>query len=249
MAAHESEAIVLRSFPLGEGDLLVSFLGRTHGRFRGVAKGARRLKSRFGSTLEPFSYIRVWFYERETRELVRIHQTELMESFLEVQRDYPAALALAVASEVSEAVLAEREAAESNFRLMLLTARSIKAGVKPEVALAYFALWTVRLGGWLPHLDRCSRCQAAFGGGAYFSERQGLVCGNCRLFGQRAISSASLELAREMLGQNLWQLSKKSIAEQAVADLKDYMLDILEMHIEKYLQSRKLLKEHLEPPV
>ena len=59
---------------------------------RGVASGARRTKSRFGSTLEMFSYVRIWFYERETRDLVRINQCELIESFLEVQRDYAVSL-------------------------------------------------------------------------------------------------------------------------------------------------------------
>ena len=88
MPVRESEALILRSFPLGEADKLVSFLSRSEGRLRGVASGARRPKSRFGSTLEPFSYVRMWFYERETRELVRINQCELIESFFEAQRDY-----------------------------------------------------------------------------------------------------------------------------------------------------------------
>src|SRR5438477_7780941 len=112
MPVRESEAIILRSFPLGEGDLLISFFSRTHGRSRGVASGARGTKSRFGSTLEPLSYIRIWFYEHETRPLVRINQTELIESFLGVQQDYAAGVALALVSDVTEAVLGEQEVAE-----------------------------------------------------------------------------------------------------------------------------------------
>jgi DNA repair protein RecO (recombination protein O) len=70
MPIRESEALVLHSYPLGEADRLVSFLSRNMGRVRGVAAGARRTKSRFGSTLERLSYIRIWFFERETRDLV-----------------------------------------------------------------------------------------------------------------------------------------------------------------------------------
>ena len=91
MPLKESEAIVLRTFPLGEGDRLVSFLDRQSGRVRGVARGARLPKSRFGSTLEMLAYIRIWYFERETRELVRINQCELIESFMDVQRDYSSA--------------------------------------------------------------------------------------------------------------------------------------------------------------
>src|ERR1700691_5904376 len=126
MPLHESEAIVLQSYTLGEADRLVSFLSRSMGRVRGVAAGARKTKSRFGSTLEPLSYIRIWFYERETRDLVRISQCELIESFLDAQREYVPSLVLALASEVTEAVLGEREAADANFRLLLVLARFIK---------------------------------------------------------------------------------------------------------------------------
>src|SRR5260370_33964203 len=88
MPARESDAIILRSYPLGEGDRLVSFLSRSVGRIRGVAAGARRTKSRFGASLEVMSYVRIWFFERETRDLVRINQCELLETFLDAQRDY-----------------------------------------------------------------------------------------------------------------------------------------------------------------
>jgi DNA repair protein RecO (recombination protein O) len=87
MPVHESEAIILQSYALGEADRLVSFLSRTMGRMRGVAAGARKPKSRFGSTLERLSHVRIWYFERETRELVRISQCEMIESFLDALGD------------------------------------------------------------------------------------------------------------------------------------------------------------------
>ncbi|MGC1171107.1 MAG: DNA repair protein RecO, partial [Candidatus Acidiferrales bacterium] len=126
MPTHESEAIVLQTYPLGEADRLVSFLSRSMGRVRGVASGARRTKSKFGSTLERLSHIHIWFYERQNRELVRINQCELVESFLDAFRDYGSGVALAVLSEVTETVLPDHEPADANFRLLLLTAQTIK---------------------------------------------------------------------------------------------------------------------------
>jgi len=79
MPARETEAIILKTFPLGEADRLVSFLGRASGRVRGVAAGARRIKNRYGSTLEVLSHVQIWYVERETRELVRIQQADLLE--------------------------------------------------------------------------------------------------------------------------------------------------------------------------
>ncbi|MGA2720728.1 MAG: DNA repair protein RecO [Candidatus Acidiferrales bacterium] len=145
MPLHESEAIVLRSYPLAEADRLVSFLSRTMGRVRGVAAGARRTKSRFGSTLQSLSHVRIWYYEKETRDLVRINQCEMIESFMDAFSDYASSVALALFSEITEAVLPEREAADANFRLLLLCSQRVKAAKKPEIPLAYFVLWTVKL--------------------------------------------------------------------------------------------------------
>ena len=211
-----------------------------------IASGARRTKSRFGSTLEPFSYVRMWFYERETRDLVRINQCELIESFLEVQRDYAVSLALALMSEVSEAVLGEHEVAEPNFRLLLLIARTIKAGAKLPLALAYFAFWTVRLGGWMPALDRCSRCGAALTDRALMA-RSGLFCPNCALSGQRSISKEALDIARRMASGKLEDLIKTDFPVAAVEEVKDQMLNLIEQHIEKKLKTRKMMADEAEP--
>src|SRR3979411_1414588 len=88
MPARETEAIILKTFPLGEADRLVSFLGRASGRMRGVAAGARRIKNRYGSTLQLLSHVQVWYVEKETRDLVRIQQCEPLESFNKSPRDY-----------------------------------------------------------------------------------------------------------------------------------------------------------------
>lgn len=247
MPVHESEALILRSFPLGEGDRLVSFLSRSEGRLRGVASGARKPKSRFGSTLELFSYVRIWFYERETRELVRINQCELIESFLDAQREYAVSLALALMSEVTEAVLGEHEVAEPNFRLLLVIARAIKAGAKLPLALAYFAFWTVRLGGWMPALDRCSRCGAALDNPRASMARSGLFCPSCALPGQRSISQEALQVARRMASGKLEDLVKADFAAARIEEVKDHMLNLIEQHIERKLQTRKMLADESEP--
>ena len=248
MPARESEALILRSFPLGEGDRLVSFLSRTEGRLRGVATGARKPKSRFGSTLEPFSYVRMWYYERETRELVRINQCELIESFLDAQRDYAAGLTLALISETTEAVLGEHEVAEPTFRLLLVVARAIKAGAKLPLALAYFAFWTVRLGGWMPALDHCSRCGTSLTGRASMSRSGMLFCPNCTHPGQRAVSKEALQLALRMSGEKLEVLMNIDLPPRVVDELKDHMLTQVEEHIEKKLKTRKMLASLSEEP-
>src|SRR5258707_7287568 len=125
MPARETEAIILKTVPLGEADRLVSFFGRTSGRLRGVASGARKVKNRYGSTLETLSHVQMWYVERETRDLVRIQQCDLLESFNKAQSDYGLSTGLAMVSEIAERVLPEQKIAESIFRRFVLGAREV----------------------------------------------------------------------------------------------------------------------------
>ena len=243
MPLKESEAIVLRSFPLGEGDRLVSFLDRQSGRLRGVARGARLPKSRFGSTLELLSYIRIWYFERESRELVRINQCELIESFLDLQKDYQAGIFLALMSEVAEAVLGEREAADPQFRLLLLAARAIRTNGPSPAILAYFSLWTVRLGGWLGTLDQCARCGRSFGTEAAHASpgSSGLSSADCREEWAKQISQVALSVGRTALSGTLERLLRGNPPVTATDEISSYALDILEHHMERKLVSRQML--------
>jgi DNA repair protein RecO (recombination protein O) len=241
MPIKESEAIILRTYPLGEGDRLVSFLDRQAGRLRGVARGARLPKSRFGSTLEMLAYIRIWYFERETRELVRINQSELIESFMDVQRDYSSAVGLALVSEITDSVLGEREAADAQFRLILLTARAIRLHGPSPVILAYFCLWTARLGGWLGTLNQCSSCGRTLQNEAAFHSagHAEMYCAECRGDRAKSISKEALEIGFTALSGTLERLLKANPAIDPAKEILSYALDVLELHIEKRLISRR----------
>ena len=249
MPVYESEAIVLQSYPLGEADRLVSFFSRTLGRMRGVAAGARKPKSRFGSTLERLSHIRIWYYERENRDLVRIKQSEMIESFMDAFGDYDSSVALSLFSEITETVLPEREAADASFRLLLLAAQSVKRTRSAWLPLAYFALWTVRLGGWLPRLDACSACGAVLGEkDQAFTTRSGtaIFCAKCRKVGMRAISAGAIAASRRMLLERLDRLVDEPVSDRIAPDISreisNVMLDIIENQIDRKLVSRQLLE-------
>jgi DNA repair protein RecO (recombination protein O) len=244
MPARETEAIILKTFPLGEADRLVSFLGRTSGRMRGVAGGARRIKNRYGSTLEVLSHVQIWYVEKETRDLVRIQQCDLLESFHKAQSDYGLSTGLAVVSQVSELVLPEHEAAESMFRLILLTVREVDRRSDWVLPLSYFAFWAVRLGGWLPRFDRCSVCETPFGTlpGHYAAWEDGLRCEKCKRPGMRALHLAGRQLAEMFAGQRLDNIESTESLRVAAKELREASLDWIEFHIERKLGTRSLLE-------
>jgi len=244
MPARETEAIILKTFPLGEADRLVSFLGRTSGRVRGVAAGARRVKNRYGSTLEVLSHVQIWYVEKETRELVRIQQCELLESFHKAQSNYELSTGLAVISEAAELVLPDHEAAEPMFRLILLAVREIERTGNWVLPLTYFAFWTVRLGGWLPRFDRCSVCGEEFGAGAAYHApwEPGLLCEKCRRPGMRPLHLEARQLAERFTSERLDRMENMDSSSKTLSELREASLNWIEHHSDRKLKTRELLE-------
>ena len=241
----ESEAIILRSRPFGEADKLVSFLSRASGRLRGLAPSARRSRRRFGAALEPLSHVRLWFFEREASELVRLSQSELLEAYWETRGDYQRSLALGQVVELAELLLPERERSDKAFRLMLATLEGFKKGETLWLSLTYFQLWMTRLAGWLPALDACARCRRTLGDEpAYVSIDRGLlVCRRCRRPGLRQMSAQSRTDALAMLASPLRKLPGEGWDRRRAKELGRYLLDVIEYHSEKKLATRELLDE------
>jgi len=154
MAVQASEVFILRTYPFQEADLIVSFFTRDQGKLRGVAKRARKPKSSFGSGLERLSQVKMFYYQRENRELVNLSSCELIQSQFGLQQDYAAGIALDYLAEVTESLLPPNEPSERFYRLLVAVLehlrRNPETGVWPVVM--YFSLWAVRLSGFLPDL-------------------------------------------------------------------------------------------------
>ena len=87
MALLETEALVLRTYNFGEADKIVVCLTRSAGLIRAVAKGCRKLKSRFGAALEPFTLAKITYYQKEHQELVSLNQAEILKSHFDLSGD------------------------------------------------------------------------------------------------------------------------------------------------------------------
>jgi DNA repair protein RecO (recombination protein O) len=157
----ETEAIVLRAHALGESDRIVTFLARGQGKVRAVAKGARRSRRRFGTNLELLSRVRLAWFEKENHDLGRIESADLLEAFYDLQADPLRGAVLACFAEVADAFAREEQEDDAFFRLLLAVLRAVRDGLDLDWAARYFEVWTLRLHGVLPDLERCGGCGAA----------------------------------------------------------------------------------------
>src|SRR5512140_173482 len=198
MPLKESEAIVLRSYPLREADLLVTCFTRTEGKVRGVARAAKKSKKRFSGALEPLTYVRLYWEDKERVELARLDSCEVLESPMSTEVDYPRAVALGYLAEVLDQVLPDREAHDDLFRLTLSVLPQVQAGTI-WMPLTYFDLWLVRLAGLLPELGECIECGASLNGRAYFHPlSEGLMCPEHKRLASAEMSPESRVLAGKM---------------------------------------------------
>jgi DNA repair protein RecO (recombination protein O) len=182
MPLHQSDSIILKTYPLGEADRIVVFFSRDHGKVRGVANGARRMKNRFGASLEPLAHSRIMFQEKENRDLVRVQSAELLDSPMKLFQDYDRAVFAGHIVELVDRFLPEHEPQDPVFRLVRMTVRALERGCPIAFASCYFEVWMLRLAGVFPDLFNCSICSRGL---APCDERflapglQAAICGSC----------------------------------------------------------------------
>jgi len=180
MPIKKCEAFVLRSFPVGEQDKIVFLFSREKGILQGIAKGARKFNNRFGSSLEPFSYIDVQYYEKEKKELLTLNSCDLKKSFFNLHHNYDTSCLLAYIAEMVENFYPPRHKDETLFRLIYALLQALEKGQSPQWIGAYFEAWLAKLNGFLPNFKKCRRCRAKITSSSWLTmKRDGVFCHNC----------------------------------------------------------------------
>src|SRR3954462_12990612 len=146
MPLHTTDALILRTYKLGESDRIVVFLTRDRGKKRGVAKNARQSRRRFGGALEPMTCGRVGYVERERRDLVRLEYVEPLRSPLSAV-DGAALGYVSYFAELIDEWAQEADPNETLFRLGASMTEAIATGVPIEPLARYFEFWLLRLQG------------------------------------------------------------------------------------------------------
>lgn len=149
MPLYTADALVLRTYKLGEADRIVVFLTRDRGKKRGVAQGARRPRSKFRGALEPLTEIHVAYFEKERRELVSLNYAEMIRSPLATAT--PESLGYShYFAELIDASAADSDADERLFRLGCSVLDALSTGTPADALARYFECWLLRLQGVYP---------------------------------------------------------------------------------------------------
>jgi DNA repair protein RecO (recombination protein O) len=242
-----SEAIVLRTWPVHEADLIVSFFTRDYGKLRGVAKSALKSRKRFGGALEPMTVARAWFAEKPKQDLARLDQLEIVSSPLSRPIDAVRLAVLSFFAEVLDEALPDRDPHETIFRLTLSVLEQTTAAesdtVQPWMPVTYFSLWMTRLMGLLPDLAHCTVCNEPLRADEvnYNLHADGLFCAVHHHPNDHMLSPDSWQMAMRMLRSPVSAFAAEPWPGRRGQDLRRYTQSSLERHLERKLRSAEAL--------
>jgi DNA repair protein RecO (recombination protein O) len=242
MAVLTSEAVVLRTWPVHEADLVVSFFTRDYGKMKGVAKSALKSRRRFGGALEPMTLVRAWFAEKPKQDLVRLDQLEIVRSPLSAPVDQTRLTVLSFFSEVLEEALPEHDPQETVFRLIVSVLEQTTVE-QPWMPLTYFTLWMTRLMGLLPDIAHCTACGEALIAGetSFNAYADGLFCSVHRPGNASELSAESWQIALKMLRAPVGSFAGELWSKRRGQDLRRFATQSLERHLERKLKSGEAL--------
>jgi DNA repair protein RecO (recombination protein O) len=252
MPLYTSDALILRTYKLGDADRIVVFLTRDRGKKRGVAKGARRTRSRFMGALEPLTEVKVAYFEKERRELVSLNYAEVGRSPFSADRG-DALAHIGYFAELIDEWAPEASPDERLYRLGASVVDALMSGAPVEALARYFEYWLLRLQGVYPSQVACHRCQAPLGAGiqsAYLSvEDRQFTCERCAPLVPAAPGGVGPQLSMDALYflQQSRQVGPDRVGEihlskDAARELERVHRMLIVLHLEKELRSTRVLR-------
>lgn len=236
---------MLRTWAYGEGGQIVSFLTRESGKMRGLARSSRRMKSKFGAALEPFSRAQVVYFQKEGRELVTLDHADLLASpWIRGAEDLEVAWHLQYLSEVVEQVAREGEPEPVLFRLLSALVDAVRQGLDVRLVACYFELWLLRIEGVLPDLARCGGCGEELRGPAVLdAPTDALVCGVCAPdpLDRPILAEADRRFLLEALRRPVAELAEAQVPSRMVAGASVALRLLLQRYIGRQLRSLRFL--------
>ncbi|RZV41152.1 MAG: DNA repair protein RecO [Acidimicrobiales bacterium] len=235
---YRDNAVVLRSWKLGEADRIVSLMTQANGKIRCVAKGARKTQSRFGARVEPTNHIQVQLY-RGKGDLDTLTQVESIDRYPMIREDLELFARASEMLEAVEQVAQEREPNEGLY-VMLAKAMHTVSQSSSDLVVAGFFLKLLAQEGFAPAVDVCVSCGATTNLTHFSVSDGGTTCGTCRLGTQ--ISVEALALMQLALGGHLGAVLNQSRS-AATHEVDVLATRLLEYMLERRLRSATVLEQ------
>ncbi len=243
MPVRRATSIVIRSYRVGEADKIVVFFTLERGKLRGIAKGARRTRSRHGGSLEIGNEVELTYFEKEGRELVSVDRCDIVRSRFSELGEPILAATLAYFLDLVDSFAPEHDPNVRLYRLLRASIGSLTRSADAETKARYFESWLLRLVGFYPRRKTCASCGKALAGSDtfYVPEEHRLGCRGCHFRGV-PLGAETLEYLGE-----IWSLAPEDIrppaSDAALRELAVLNYKLIQEQLEKELPSHQILED------
>lgn len=253
MPLYNTDAVVLKSINLGEADKIVTFFTHRYGKIQGVAKGARRLKSRFGASLEPITHINLIYFGKENANLYKINSCDILEPFSKCKDDLDKLKRVLFLCDLINSTLHEQDVNLKVFELLLKTLHiftEIEGLERLDTAMDIFSLRFLSAVGFAPKLTHCVYCNKnpsydyrGSNGIGFHVVKGGIVCGDCLPASEDSIrtNSGIINFIKKSISINPSNLDRLILSREMERDLHKIIRLYIYAHIDREIKSYDFL--------
>jgi DNA repair protein RecO (recombination protein O) len=247
MPPFSTEALILRSVDFQERDRLITFYSDQLGKMRGVAKGAKRSKKRFGSNLDLLAHVRVQGFERMNQDLVLIEGADLLEYFEAIRQELRTFARACYLAEWTEGCTADRQPHHGLLPLLLRILAILEQGKGGEGLLRIFEIKVLDLTGYGPRLDCCASCGRpvkAAGKVVIHVGRGGTVCESCigGVHQGMLVSLGTVRILQDARSVTLDRLHRIAFSLEALKESSALLRAFFTYHVGRQLKSTSFLE-------
>jgi DNA repair protein RecO (recombination protein O) len=248
MPLKRATGFVIQSFDYGESDRIVTFFTLEYGKLKGIAKGARRSKRRFGSSLDLFCHVRILLFEKEDRPLTRIDQCDVLDFFPTLGQDLVKMGYASYFVELVDAMMAERQTNKGVFNLLRGSLSALDRLEAREEMLRIFEIRLLSLQGYRPNLNCCTECRKLLDRmeGIYFvPARGGVFCGSCRP-GKEIffpVTMGTLRLLEMSADTEFSKVQRLKFSTRSREESREILARFIQYHLHRELKSLRFLED------
>lgn len=248
---YRTEAIVLKRSNLGEADRLLTLYTPHLGKYRVIAKGARRPTSRKAGHLELLSHSKLLLAKGRSLDIVT--QAETVNAFSKLREDLSKTSRAYYIIELIDRFTGEGIENYPLFELLLQVLTWLNDQTDVELITRFYELRLLKLVGYQPQLFNCVRCHDMIKpGNNHFSVSEGgAVCSCCAQrfpeLSAQPIPVNSLKVLRYLQKHTLEESYHLPLNRELHKDLEKIMLKYITYHLERNLKSVEFIHRLRQP--
>ncbi len=230
---HRTEGIVLKTSLFHEADLIVTYLTKDYGLLKVFAKSPRKIKSRFGSSLEPLTHSWISFWGKQDAALPKLTQADIIHSFESLRSSLHSFLMISEFIELTMNFLAERDVNRKAYALFLSTMCSLEKEHATNLISLFYKIKFLDIVGFLPKLDACGRCGDA--GEIFYISHGTILCKKCSggAVSSYRLSKGGMKFYAHLLSWELPYLTRLKPAEAIVTEISSLVDEHMKFILQK----------------